>query len=136
MPYREQQSRVTATLDGTSLGVWDNKTGGDQGSSSSQYQLGGMGKQISLGGSIQVTNVIVQVLQDGRIEGVKKFIRSRVGKGILLISEQGLDDEGDPFGPADHWQGRLIRAKSADANQGSNAAKMFEMEAEIDGEVS
>ena len=127
---------MTFTLDGQNMGVWDNKTGGDAGSSSSQYQLGSMGKQISLGGSPQVANVVLQKLQTEDVERVKKFIYSRVGKGKGLVAVHSLDDEGDIFGDSDHYRVTMIRAKASDINQGSTSAKMFEVELEVDGEIS
>jgi hypothetical protein len=61
---RQQQARITVTLDGVSLGVFEDRTGGDTDSTETVYQLGGMGPRISLGGSVQVGNVVVRGLFD------------------------------------------------------------------------
>lgn len=143
MPARENQSRLTVMLDNVNLGVWDNKTGGDQDSNSTQYFLGGMGPRISLGGTVQVSNVVLQALQmnspqpnGAQIEANKKFILSRVGKGEVTVTEQPVDDEGDAFGQAEQWTGKLKRAKLADVNSQGNNAKLFEIEVEVDGAIS
>lgn len=130
---RQQQARLTLTLDGVSLGVWDDRTGGDTDSNSTQYFLGGMGPRISLGGQQQVNNVIVQVLFTDAIQARSKWIVSRVGKGKLTVSEQPLDDDGNALGEPNVWTGRLKRAKVPERGANNNNAAQFEVELEVDG---
>lgn len=130
---RQQQGRLTLTLDGVSLGVWDDRTGGDTDSNSTQYFLGGMGPRISLGGQQQVNNVIVQVLFTDTIQALAKWIISRAGKGKLTVSEQPLDDEGNALGDPFVWTGRLKRAKSPERGANNNNAALMEVELEVTG---
>ncbi len=130
MASRQDQRRVTASLDGVYLGAWESRTGGDTDSNSVTWFQAAMGDQISLGGNRMVANVIVACLVTTEIKNRQKWIRSRVGKGFVTVVDQPVDDEGFPDGDADTWTGRLKRAKIGDSNRNTNAAQEFEMEIE------
>lgn len=133
MPSRQQQARITISLDNVSLGVWEDRTGGDTDSNSVQHFLGGMGPRISLGGPQQVANVVCATLFNDDIQAKSKFIIGRVGKGNIVITEQPLDDEGNAIGDPYVWPGKLKRAKVPDRNAQSNTAAQFEIEVEVSG---
>lgn len=135
MPYRQQQSRLTLTVDGVNLGVWEDKTGGDTDSNSAQYNLGGMGPRISLGGSQQVNNVVVTKLQDADIQARIKWLRSRAGRGAAVVIDQPVDDEGTAWGEPEVFSGVLKRVKSSDRSASSNNAATVDAEIEINGSV-
>ncbi len=136
MPSRQQQARLTLAVDGVTLGVWDDMTGGDTDSNSLQYFLGGMGPRISLGGSQQVANVVLMKLQDVDVMSRAKWLTSRVGRGKAVVTQQALDDEGAALGEPFVWQGVLKRAKPADRNAQSNTAALFEVEVEVNGQMA
>lgn len=136
MPSRQQQARITVSLDNVNLGVWDDKTGGETDTNSVQYQLGGMGPRISLGGTQQVTNVVLAKLYDDDIRSKRKFVIGRAGKGLGTITVQDLDDEGVAIGDPDVYQYRLKRAKPPDRNANNNTAAQFEIECEVNGPMA
>jgi hypothetical protein len=90
VPYRENQGRVTVTVDGVSLGVSEDRTGGGQDSTETTYQMGGMGPRISLGGNPQVDNVVVRMLYDSTRMALIKWLLGRVGKGTMVIVDRRL----------------------------------------------
>lgn len=136
MPSRQQQARITVSLDNTDLGVWDDKTGGDTDTNSVQYFLGGMGPRVSLGGNQQVANVVLAKLYDDDIRSKRKFVIGRAGKGIAVVAVQDLDDEGAAIGDPDVYRGRLKRAKPPDRNANNNNAAQFEIEIEVNGSMA
>lgn len=136
MPSRQQQSRVTLTVDGVNCGVWDDKTGGDTDSNSVQYFLGGGGPRVSLGGSQQVNNVVLQRLEDDEILGLAKWLTGRAGKGNAVCTQQKLDDEGNPIHDPFQWTGKLKRFKLADVQSQANAAAQCEAEIEVSGPMA
>lgn len=133
MPSRQNQYRLIVSVDGVNLGVWDDKTGGDSDSNSSQYFLGSMGPRISLGGTPQVSNVVLQRLEDDAIRPLRKRLLGRSGKAKATVSQQSLDDEGNPVDEPIGWGGRMKRFKVSDVQSQGNAAAQCEMEIEVDG---
>jgi hypothetical protein len=136
MPSREQQARITVSLDNVSLGVWDDKTGGETDTNSVQYFLGGMGPRVSLGGSQQVGNLVLAKLYDDDIRSKRKFVIGRCGKGIAVVTVQDLDDEGAAIGDPDVYATRLKRATPPPRNAQNNTAAQFEIELEVDGAMA
>lgn len=138
---REQQGRVTVTLtDSTgapvSLGQFDGRSGGETGSNSVQYFLGGGGPRVSLGGQQQVGDVTITVLNTPLIQSLWKFIKSRVGKGTLNVSDQPLDDEGNAFGDPEVWNGILVTATPGTTDAQSNNAKTVQLVGQVSGPSS
>lgn len=133
MPWRQSNHRTTVTVDGVALGAWESKTGGDSDSNTVQWQQAGMAGQISLGGEQITANVVLSRLEDAEIIPLKKWLRSRSGKGVAVITEQILDDEGMPFDDPEVYKGVMKRFKGSDRNSNSNTAAECELEVEING---
>lgn len=137
MPSRQDQSRVTVVVDGRNCGVWDDRTGGDADSNTTQYQLGGMGPRISLGGPTQVANVVVNRLEDDELMGLAKFLYAAQHRNApVACTQQKLDDEGNPIYEPFQWTGKVKRFKLADVQSQSNSASQAELELEVDGLVA
>lgn len=137
MPSRQQQARITVSLDNVDLGVWDDKTGGETDSNSTQYFLGGMGPRISLGGTQQVGNLVLAKLYDDDIRSRRKFVVGRAGKNAkVTVTEQPLDDEGSALGDPDVYRGTLKRATPPPRNANNNTAAQFEIEVEVNGPMA
>lgn len=133
MPSRQDQHITTVSLDGVQLGAFESKTGGDSDSNTIEWQQAGMAGQITLGGAPMTANVVLSRLEDAQIIALKKWVRSRAGKGVATVTEQILDDDGFPFGDPDVYQGLLKRAKGSDRNSNSNTAAEFEIEIVVNG---
>jgi hypothetical protein len=133
---REQQSRVTASLDGVQLGVFEDRTGGETGSNSVQYFMGGGGPRVSLGGQQQVGDVTLTVLSTPTVQSITKWVISRVGKGDITISDQPLDDEGNAFGDPLTWNGILMTATPPATGASSNNPKTLILVAQVSGSMA
>jgi hypothetical protein len=136
MTWRQDTHRTTVSIDGTYLGAWESKTGGDSDSNTVQWQQAGMAGQVSLGGAPMTANLVLSRLEDAEILAVKKWLRSRAGKGVGTVTEQVLDDEGFAYGDPDVYVCLLKRAKGSDRNSNSNTAAEFEIELEVNGTPS
>jgi hypothetical protein len=136
VPYRENQGRVTVSVDGVSLGVSEDRTGGGQDSTETTYQMGGMGPRISLGGNPQVDNVVVRMLYDSSRMAQIKWLLGRVGKGTMVIVDQPLDDNGAAFGEPLVWTCRLKRVTPPERTADSTAGARLELEGTVNGTIT
>lgn len=102
-----QMARVTATLDGVSLGVFEDRGEQEVTAPDTLYQLGGMGKQKALGGKATNGSITVTRIMDDVAKGQRKTIKGRVGKGRLVITEQPLTVDEVADGEPDVWSGLL-----------------------------
>lgn len=134
---REDQYAVSVSVDGEPLGVFDKFSGGETSSEETKYKPGGMVPQRSLGGSASTDNVTVSRLYDlerGDNDLVKR-LRPRTGRGIVVVSKQPLDVDGNPFGKPDVYTGKLQRIKAPDHDSESTSAGIWEMEVSTEGTV-
>lgn len=133
MASTQWNHRTTLTIDGVFLGSWQSKTGGDSDSNTVQFQLGGIGGQVSLGGSPMTANIVLSRLEDAEILAHAKWLRSRAGRGKGTLTETLTDDEDMALGDPTVYSVRLKRAKGSDRNTNSNTAAEFEVELEVNG---
>lgn len=104
---REDQARLTVTVDGVSLGVCHAKDGGDTEADSNPFKPGGMAPQVNLGGPAKVSDIKLTLPWTEALHAQRQWLRSRVGKGAVGITEQVLDADGNPFGAVDQRTGIL-----------------------------
>src|SRR5262245_29705370 len=97
---RADQYAVGVTIDNTYTGIWDKMTGGEVDSEETKYKPGGLAREVSLGGSVNLGNVTVSRLFDLRRDlPLIKTWMNRVGKAEVTVSKQSLDVDGNVFGP-------------------------------------
>lgn len=133
---RANQSRVTATLDGVALGIFEVREGGETDSQETTYRLGGMGPRIALGGNVEVGNVTIRRLFDATAQQQRKFIDGRVGKGSLRVTDQPLDVDGNNYGDPDVWNCVLKRFARPDRDADADDAAQMELEGTVVGRVA
>jgi hypothetical protein len=120
---RADQYAVTVTADGANLGIWDKLEGGEIDSEETKYKPGGMLPQVSLGGTVEVGNVTVSRLYTlDDLVGKLRNLRGRVGKADMVVNRQSLDIDGNSYGDAWVYRGKLktltlpeIDSESSDA---------------------
>jgi hypothetical protein len=132
---RQNQARITATLDGTALGVFEAREGGDTDSQETTYRLGGMGVRISLGGNVEVANVTIRRLFDVQAQSQAKFIIGRVGSGVLVVSEQPLNADGEAVGEPYVWTCTLKRCALPERDADADDAAQIELEGTVSGQI-
>jgi hypothetical protein len=132
MPNTERQCRVTVTVDGVSLGSqWEDRTGGESTSTPQRHFLGGMGPEIILSAKTSLSDVVVTKIQDDELRARKKWLRTRVGPGLIVIAGQWTDDEGNAVDDPEVWSGRLTYFKGPDVKAQSDAPAMVELHAAV-----
>lgn len=115
-PTREDTHLLTLSIDRgsapgagvKSLGTWDTKEGGEVDSDENKYKPGGMGKEISLGGTRIVGNVTFGRYYDWkRDDAVLQWLLDGVGNAIGTLGVQMLDVHGNPQGDLLTYNGTL-----------------------------
>ena len=141
-PTREDTHLITLSIDGgpavgtKDLGVWDTKEGGEADSEENKYKPGGMGKEISLGGTKSVGNVTIGRYYDWRRDdAVIGWLMDRVGNGRGAVGIQMLDVHGAPQGNLLTYTGTLKTVTPPDLDSTSNDPAMLSLEFTIDGAV-
>jgi hypothetical protein len=134
---RQDQYEITVAIDGNKIAEpFDKMSGGAIDSSEVKYKPGGMVPQISLGGSVEVTNITVERLFDlDRDSPIVADLKGKVGKSQVTISRQSLDVNGHPHGALIVWTGKLKMLTFPDADSESNAAALFQLEVSVSGDV-
>lgn len=133
---RQDRFRVTASVDGRDLGVFETFSGGEVDSEETTYKLGGMGARVSLGGSVTVGNVTIGKLWTESVQLLTHWLISRAGKGRLVIKKQALDVDGNAFGIPLTYGGVLKQVNPPEVDANSSDAAVLELEQTPDGTVA
>lgn len=137
---RQDNASVTATVqkrDGTwlKLGIFEDRKGGNSDSGSVTYNKGAMGPRLAMGGREEPAPVTITRLFDDEVAAYEGEVRQRVGRAVMKITEQALDDEGQAVGPAVTWTGKLKNYHLLDYNAEGTAAKQVELELVVESVV-
>lgn len=135
-PTTARTWRVSVTLDGRDLGVFDQRTGGKQTSGALTYLPGGMAPQIALpGGPPTIDVVTLQRLYDGdRDHPLAAFLFSAVETGKrATVKQRPLDANGNAYGGSIIWSGVLSGVQVPEPDSTSNNASMLLLEVTPDG---
>src|SRR5262249_13268506 len=120
------------------LGVFDVLTGGETDSDELKYRPGGMAPQISLGGTVQVGQLIVSRLYKLQRDHLQvHWLLRPVGQGNVVVHKAVLDPDGNTFGKPLVTRGTLKRVTppEVDSNATSDAATI-ELEITPEGVVT
>jgi hypothetical protein len=117
---------VTASLDGKSLGVWDTRAGGESTAAVNKYRPGGSRQRVADAGHPDAGDVtITRRFDPARDIDVVRLLRTRVGLGVLKVTEQPTDVDGIAFGKPTTWTGRLSSATGGDSDSNSDDIRMI-----------
>jgi hypothetical protein len=134
---RLDQYDVSVSIDGTNLGTFDKMAGGNIDSTETKYKPGNMAPQMSLGGSVEVSNVTVSRLYDlSRDHSRVPFLKGKVGKGTVVVRKQPLDVNGTPFGTPVVYTGKMKSLNMPEPDSESSAAAIMEIEVSTVGMVT
>ena len=134
---RKDQYAVSVSVDGTSLGLFDQMTGGDVDTTELVYHPGGMLPTVALGGLVSVAAVVlIRLFDDVRDLPILPWLVSRVGKGNVVITKQPLDVDGNAYGKALRYQGKLKRCKPPEVDSNTTAEATIELEVTPTGSIS
>jgi hypothetical protein len=124
-------TRVSARINGVDYGVWDKRGGGSTDSSEKKYHPGG-GRAVppvSQGGKQEIDNVTAEKeLPPGLI----KKLRRLCGRGVPVeLTELDLDPDGHVVGEGETYIGTLKKAWRSDADSENDDVKMAGIEVTV-----
>lgn len=128
MAERQNNVRLTASLDGKQLGVMQGRKGGGTDSASTTYPMGGGGPRRPLGGEREEEPVSCTQIYDTVAQANEAWARSRCGRGQLVLKEQPLDDENNAIGEGRTWTGVLKKVVTSDRDSSSGGAQTITYE--------
>lgn len=124
----QSQSLVTVTVDGAPLGVFDTRTGGESDSEVAKRHVGGKATQQVYNGLRTVGDVTVsRGYERERDHELARTLEKRCGLASAAVSEQPLDDEGNPWGKPKTWTGKLKSVNTGDYDAASGDPRMIEL---------
>lgn len=123
-----QQSLITVIIDGSPLGTFDTRTGGDTAAEPAKHRGGGMGTfkaYAALPDTEEVT--VTRVYERERDHELLRRLRARAGRAVMVITEQPLDDDGARWGRPTVYTGRLSKVATGEVDSESGDPRMYEL---------
>jgi hypothetical protein len=123
----QDSSLVTAVVDGQPLGVFDSRSGGEVDSEVSKRYVGGQRVQQIYKGLRATGDVtITRGYERERDHELARTLEQRAGLAPMSVSEQPLDDEGNPWGKPKTWTGKLKSVNTGDYDAQSGEPRIIE----------
>ncbi len=134
---RQDQFQIHLSINGIDYGEWDKCTGGESLANEIKFRPGGMQPEQSLGGTVSVSDVVVDRLYDVLRDGsnLSAYLAAN-GRGSAIVSRQPLDINGNPAGEAFVWTGIVKAVKLPDADGENNAAAMVSVTVSPNGVIA
>lgn len=117
---------VTATVDGRPLGVFDSRSGGEVDSDIAKRNTG-EGPKVYNGRPNVGDVTIVRGYERERDHELIRTLEKRVGRAEVVISEQPLDEDDNPWGKPKIWTGKLKTVTGGDVDADSSDPRDFEL---------
>lgn len=135
MSHRKDQSSVSLTVDGQAMPfVHNRREGGSVTSEDNKSFPGGMRPQKAHGAPATVDNVTLGgEFEPNRDHEMLRWLKSRVGKGKCVVTEQQLDVDGNTLGRPDTWTGVLLSVSTGEYDASSGEPRELEIEVSTDG---
>lgn len=124
--FLESNYRVTISLNGNNMGVFDKKSGGSLSAPVSSYAAGGMAPPEVVSAppnSIEVITLTKAYRTDDH--DVLDTWNAAVGKGSCTVREQPLDQNGAAYGAPIVWTGLLTSVATPDHDSTSASESMM-----------
>lgn len=132
---RQDQARVTLKIDGVDLGVWDQMEGGGVEASETTFRPGGMGAQISLGGSATRQGITLARHYDEGVHDRYVWLDGRAGRGACVVTKQFLDRDGNAYRAPVSWTGTLQSVTPPEHDSEGDDVAMIEVQISPDGPI-
>jgi hypothetical protein len=124
----QQNSLITVAVNGTPLGVWDRRSGGESAAELGKYRPGGMARQkVRKGLPVVGDLTVAREFEFDRDIELLRWLRTVVGTAQVTVNSQPLDDAATPFGKPTTWTGTLNSANGGDEDSDSNDGRDFEL---------
>lgn len=124
----QQNSLITVAVNGTPLGVFDSRTGGETTADLGKYRPGGMAREKVRSGLPTTGDLTVaREFEFDRDVEILRWLRTVVGTAQVTVNSQPLDDNAVPFGKPTTWTGKLNSATGGDEDSESNDGRDLEL---------
>lgn len=128
----QNKARVTVAVDGIDLGAFMTKSGGQVSGESLKIRPAGGDAEQVLSSTKSYDSVVVAKLYSDEIRAKRLWLDSRVNKGKMVVSEQPLDADDNPFGRPDVYRGLLVRFTPPDRDANANTEANCELECNVE----
>lgn len=122
----QQQSRITVSVDGESLGAFDACTIGATTAEVVKRRTAD-GERTYPSRNTHEDKTVSRVFERERDYELSRTLKLRVGKAMVTITEQPLDDNELPWGKPTVSNGRLSSVSTGDADSTSSEPRMLEL---------
>lgn len=124
----EQSELITVTVNGTNLGVFQKRSGGDATAKVQKSREGGMGTEIPYPGLVSYSDMTVsRVRQAQRDVELIRRIRPWGGRVPASITVQPLDTTGNAYGNSETYVGVFLGVSGIHGTANSEAPQMFDL---------
>jgi len=128
----EQQSLITLSINGINYGVWDKRSGGEAVAKELKYRPGGMGNEVAYTTLPSPTTVTVsRVMENDRDWEFFRNIAQVAGRLGASVSEQPLDNDGNPWGNPVVYSGIYLGVKQGNVDWTSDNPRMIEIDVSV-----
>ena len=130
----EQQWKISVSINGTSIDLFDKFTGGDVMSSPNKHRPGGMGPEVTYFSLPTYSDITVtRVYEFQRDHSLVGTLHGLVGLAEMEVSMTPLDANGVAWNPGAirTYTGRLIGVKDGGTDSNSTAPRMFELDMSV-----
>lgn len=126
----QNKFRISLTVEGNDLGVWDVSGGGEVTSATTVYNPGGGAAQLVLSGNTTTGVVTMNRSYDLQRDHAIALARllAAVGGGKCVAKIVPLDNDGNAFGKANVWTGTLTKVTPPPTDSNSNSAAIISIE--------
>lgn len=123
-----QQSLITATIDGRSLGIFDTFSGGEPSADVPKHRPGGLVGEKSYAALPTYGDVTIgRELDLQRDVELYRTLLARVGKAPVSVSKQPLDENGAPSGRPFTYTGRLSAMTEPESDSNDSSVSMWQL---------
>ena len=126
----QSKFRVSLTVEGNSLGVWDTSTGGEASSNTTVYNPGGGAPQVALSGT-KTTGVVTLTraydLQRDHGAALAAMLAAE-GGGECTVKQVPLDANGNAWGSPNVWTGILTNVMIPPTDSNSSSAAIISID--------
>jgi hypothetical protein len=128
-PRRQDQFKITATIDGEDAGPFTEMKGGESEADSSKIREGGGEDEIPLGGPKSVSDItLTHTYRPDRDSLLLTRWHGRTGLAAVVIKKQPLDDDLNAFGQPRVYTGILQKTGDPETNANANDTATFDLE--------
>lgn len=133
---RQDQVRVSLTVNNTDYGVWDTMSGGEVDSEEVTWRAGGLSKRVSLGGPQEVGTITLTRLYDLTRDHTRIHdLINGAGNARAVVTVQPLDANANAFGKPLVYPGTLKKVQPPERDSNSSDVAEIEIEVTPDGTI-